>query len=128
MFETEVNQVRRDLKALIDRHADSLLQNLDLLKKERIEDIEIEEKELDKHLDCLKNFEIYCAELASNDRHDSLFCKMASELKEQIVELKQLNKSIVERQLRSFEIHFTKTVPTALELYKTKNIIGVVKG
>jgi len=53
-IETEVDQARCDLTALIDRHADLLLQKLGSIKDEQLEDIDIEEKELDKHLDCLE--------------------------------------------------------------------------
>src|SRR6218665_2019868 len=126
--ETEVYQVKLDLKELIDRHAELLLQDLSVLKEKRIEDIDIEEKELDKHLQHLTNFKIYCAELVSIDRHDSQLCKMANKLKEEIVDLKQRNQSIVERQLRSFDIHFTRTVPTSSEHFSARNTIGVVKG
>lgn len=129
-FEIEVCQVRSDLKALIDQHADSILQNLGFLKKKGIKDIEMEEKELEKHLASLENFEKCCSELTPNDRHDSLICKLARELKEEIVHLELLNKSTVERQWCSFEINFTKTVPAPLEAFRKKdsgNLIGKVE-
>jgi len=125
-LELEVNLIRCELKALIDRDADSLVQNLRSLQEEQLEDIDIEEDDLDKHLDGLRNFKVSCSDLTSDDCHVSLFCKTASELNKQIVGLKQMSDSIVERQ--PLEVKFTRTVPMALETYKTKNIIGAIKG
>lgn len=120
-LETEVDQARCDLTALIDRHADLLLQKLGSIKDEQLEDIDIEEKELDKHLDCLEKCEISCSNVASDDHNDSLFCNMAGKLNKQFVQLKKLNRSFFDRPEHSLEIKFTKTLPM-------KNIIGAVEG
>lgn len=73
-LELEVNLIRCELKALIDRDADSLVQNLRSLQEEQLEDIDIEEDDLDKHLDRLRNFKVSCSDLTSDDCHVSLFC------------------------------------------------------
>ena len=65
-LQSEVLRHAEYLKEIVDRHAKVLIMEIDAMKTENIEEIEVRKEELFRHLDMLESYNKYARELMEN--------------------------------------------------------------
>lgn len=124
-FQEEVVRRRDDLKELVDKHAEIILQQIRTREFETLKKIAIQNDNAKSHLVCLESFKDYSSSFRLNAT-DNEICKSAPDLKARATELRKENEAAVKYPLSPCQLSFT---PTNLDTFFNliENIIGKIE-
>jgi len=127
-IEKKVNRRGQELKALVQKHTEALLEELSSIKQKRLKQFETENGEVERHLTLSESFRQYCTEVSTNGSPGSI-CQLMSNLRTLSNEMRTLMESCTERKLSADQIFLTKTkLNVSTERGQKWNVIGEIKG
>lgn len=127
-IETEVNRSSQKLKGLLQKHTESLLEELSSITQKRLKQIETENDEVEKHLTLSESFRQYCTDVCTKGSSGNI-CQSMRNLQTMSNEMQVLMESCIERKLSADQIFLRKTkLNPSMESAQKWNVIGEIKG
>lgn len=124
--EVRIRQRNSELKEMIDRHTDSLIEELSMIKQEQMKDFEIQKEETDRIYAALKSFEINSSELISRGSASDV-CSSLEELTIRANELETDYEAFIGRPFQMTKVTFKSTEIKELLGHPNISFVGQIE-
>jgi len=125
----ERNQELKDTidRDVIDRHTNSLLDELSMIKRKHLKEMETGMEEIYRHITILKSFESYCTEMISKGSASDI-CSSVDQLIVRADELGKEHEALIGRPRQSAGIYFQATDLGDVLQNTDSNCVGKIEG
>jgi len=125
--EMKIHERNFELKVMIDRHAQSLLDELSVIKSKHLNEIKTVMEDIDRNFTVLESFEAYCTELISKGSASDI-CSSADDLMVRADDLERELESFFGRPIISVEVSFQVADLRNVSKNSNSNVVGYVEG
>ena len=125
--EKEILKVSEELKAIIDQHTQSLLDELSVIKSNHLKELETRMEEIDRYCTIFSSFHSYCTELTLKGSASDI-CGSVDELIARADDLERDHEAFIYRPYKSVEISFYATDLLDVLQNANNNLVGEVEG
>ena len=98
----------KELKTEVDKHADLLHKQLELQRQDKVNAVETEREDINRHNLCLESYKSYVTEVVNKATCVDI-CQAFKSINARLLELKDIHESMIHRQLVPVEASFEKT-------------------
>jgi len=106
-METEILKRCEEIKELVFNETKALLQELAVLRKERLEEIEVEQRRMEKHVFTLETFKEYCAHVKEN-AIPGYTCESEGPIRSTAGELRAQQQIRIQSRILQLQVSFQK--------------------
>src|SRR6218665_2019357 len=125
--EMKIHERNFELKVMIDRHVQSLLDELSVIKSKHVNEIKTVMEDIDRNFTVLESFEAYCTELISKGSTSDI-CSSADDLMVRADDLERELESFFGRPIISVEVSFQVADLRNVSKNSNSNVVGYVEG
>jgi len=126
-MQTKINRRRQELKELVDKHADTLLVDIDSTNQENLKKCELHKEEIETLLVLLESYNSYCLRLATVGSASDI-CRAKAALDARTKELQQLHVSSSTSSSQLSYVSFKITELQDILRSPDQNIVGELNG
>jgi len=125
--DNEIRRRNQEIKDIIDRHTELLLDELSVIKSKNLKEMGNEKEEIERRRTILESFEVYCTELTLKGSANDI-CSSVDQVIARADELKRENEAFIGRPHKSVEVSFQATVLEDVLKNAGSNFVGKVEG
>lgn len=125
-LEKTINKRKSSLQSIIDKHANSLIAELGMRRRENLKEITLEEEDIELQLANQRSYADYCLELAANGSAVDI-CRSEKDLNARADDLQRMCLSLCKRAFKPIVLRCN--MPAAVDEFmknKDKNFIGEI--
>src|SRR6218665_2250382 len=125
--DNEIRRRNQEIKDIIDRHTELLLDELSVIKSKNLKEMGNEKKEIERCRTILESFEVYCTELTLKGSANDI-CSSVDQVIARADELEREHEAFIGRPHKSVEVSFQATVLEDVLKNAGSNFVGKVEG
>src|SRR6218665_1723681 len=126
-MEKEILKRNQEIKDMIDRHTELLLDELSVIKSKNLKKMENQKEEIDRCRTILESFKVYCTELRSKGSTSDI-CSSVDQIIARANELERDNEALTGRPHKSVKVSFQATVLGDILQNGSSNFVGKLEG
>src|SRR6218665_3067398 len=125
--EKEILKRNHEIKDLIDRHTELLLDELSVIKSKHLKEVENEKEEIERYQIIFESFEAYCTELRSKGSACDI-CSSVDQIIARADEMERQHEAFIGRPHQSVKVSFQATDLGDILQNGSSNFVGKLEG